>query len=102
MPIHESATKLLDWSNRNKSKVPEFDASTDLYNRIAKLQPYASLAVAMAISADFEPFVGKVARHRVHPPTLLQGLQAKGCSDTLPAPPPRRPRRPLTQDRRSG
>ena len=73
MPIYQSATKLLEWSNRNRNKVPEFDSSTDLYARIEMLQPYSSLAVATVISADFEPFVGQIALHGVHPLTLLQG-----------------------------
>jgi len=73
MPIQQSGADLSAWSNRRKRKVPELGAGTDLYDRIEKLQPYKSLAVATAISADFEPFVGKMNLHGVHPLTLLQG-----------------------------
>jgi hypothetical protein len=73
MPIYQSADKLLDSSNRNRGKVPEFDSSTELYRRVQSLQPYQSLAVATAVSADFERFVGPLQLHGVHPLTLLQG-----------------------------
>jgi hypothetical protein len=73
MPIYQSADKLLNWSSRNKNKVPEFDSGTELFRRVESLQPYKSLAVATAISSDFEPFVGKRELHGVHPLTLLQG-----------------------------
>jgi hypothetical protein len=73
MPIYQSPDKLLDWSNRNRGKVPEFNSGTDLYNRIESLQSYGSLAVATAVSPEFEPFVGPLQLHGVHPLTLLQG-----------------------------
>jgi hypothetical protein len=72
MPIYQSASKLVDWSNRNKGKVPEFDTSTDLFARIEALQPYNSPAVATAIAAGFEYFAGTLDRKGVHPLLLLQ------------------------------
>jgi len=72
MPIQQSGAGLSAWSNRRKRAVPELDTGTDLYDRIEKLQPYKSPAVATAISADFERFVGKMNLHGVHPLTLLQ------------------------------
>lgn len=73
MPIQQTAAGLQSWSNRRKAKVPEFDSSTDLYKRIESLQPYKSLAVATAISPDFEPFTGKQELHGENPLALLQG-----------------------------
>jgi hypothetical protein len=72
MPIQKSDADLSAWSSRRERAVPELGTGTDLYNRIEKLQPYKSLAVATAISADFEPFVGTMNLHGVHPLTLLQ------------------------------
>jgi hypothetical protein len=73
MPIYQSATKLVEWSNRNKGKVPEFDTNTDLFGRIGALQPYNSLAAVTAISTDFEYFAGTLDLHGVHPLLLLRG-----------------------------
>jgi hypothetical protein len=82
MPIYQSANKLVDWSNRNKGKVPEFDTNTDLFGRIEALQPYNSSAVVTAISADFEYFAGTLDLHGrasdVTPAGILQRRQTPG------------------------
>jgi hypothetical protein len=73
MPIYQTAEDLATkWSARRRRKIPEFDSGTELYRRIEALQPYNSLAVVTAVSAEFRPFVGELNLHGVHPLTLLQ------------------------------
>lgn len=73
MPIVQSAEDLKVWLDRRRSRVPELDSGTDLYSRIESQQPYRSLAVVTALSADFERFTGPIELYGVHPLTLLQG-----------------------------
>jgi hypothetical protein len=75
MPIVQSAEDLKAWSDRRRSRVPELGSGTDLYGRIESQQPYRSLAVVTAVSADFERFTGPIELHGVHPLTLLQGFE---------------------------
>jgi hypothetical protein len=73
MPIGQSASDLVNWANSRRGLIPELDVGSSLYTRIESLQPYRSLAVVPAISADLALLMGVTDLHGVHPLLLLQG-----------------------------
>ncbi|QRY50495.1 hypothetical protein [Mycolicibacterium septicum] len=73
MPIQQSADGLANWVNRRVKHVPELGTGTMLHTRIESLQPYRSLAVVTAVSAQLAALMGATELHGVHPLLLLQG-----------------------------
>jgi hypothetical protein len=73
MPIYQSASDLVGWTNPTSKHVPELGTGTPLHARIESLQPYRSLAVVTSLPVELATLMGVTDLNGVHPLLLLQG-----------------------------